>query len=259
MTRLRLLLVFLLLASGALASQRTAQQARALLGPEIWARVLRIENAGRHSRYPATVYATVFEFAGILWFYTDTDGTQSLSLYRDQLDREKADIRPLLRAIDPGFGPFADVTDAGPRAGGAIPALPNGCFIESVAALEARLLQGERITRAALLCYYPREGAALPGHTVLAYETERGLFVIDPAQAAAPMEIGRGSLASAPLEIARATLDSRRSAQVASACWVPVALSRTRTPGPVYAALAPAARGAGTAPVDSSPARVAEG
>jgi hypothetical protein len=190
--------------------------------------VLRIDNTGRHSRYPATVYATVFEFAGILWFYTDTDGTQSLSLYRDQLDREKADLRSLLRAIDPGFGAFEEVPDAGQRTGGARPALANGCFIDSVAALEARLLEGERITRAALLCYYPREGTALPGHTILAYETERGL-------------------------------DARRSAQVARACWVPVALARTRAPGPVYAVLKPAAKESGPGPVESSPARVAEG
>ena len=52
-----------------------AQRARAMLGAGIWSRVIRIENVSAGSRYPATVYALVFELSGILWFYTDIDGT----------------------------------------------------------------------------------------------------------------------------------------------------------------------------------------
>src|SRR5580698_4757854 len=73
-----------------------ARAARAMLGGLIWSRLVRIENTapqtGWHrSAYPRVVYAVVFEVSGILWFYTATDGTQSLSLTRGTAARDEAD------------------------------------------------------------------------------------------------------------------------------------------------------------------------
>ena len=45
------------------------------------------------------LHALVFELAGMLWFYTAEDGTQSFSLRIDRLDAEKADFGPMLRDI----------------------------------------------------------------------------------------------------------------------------------------------------------------
>jgi len=217
---IRLLLLLLFSGSLARASVDTARQARTELGAGIWARVLRIENTNPRSRYPATVYATVFEFAGLLWFYTDTDGTQSFSLRRGHLDEEKADFRPLLRDIEPGFTGFEVLPDFGPQFAAARRQLPNGCFIDSVAALQARLARGERMTGAALLSYYIKVAGQIHGHTVLAYESPAGLVVIDPAQGPTPMPVSQGSLASEPLRIAHA-VDPRG---VVRASWVPVPL-----------------------------------
>ena len=87
-------------ADGSLADARYAQ---VLLGPGIWSCVIRIENDSRFSAYPRVAHALVFELDGVLWFYTDTDGTQSFSLYKHRLAEEKADFGPLLREIDRGF------------------------------------------------------------------------------------------------------------------------------------------------------------
>jgi len=101
------------------AGLRDAIAARALLGPAIWARVVRIDNAGPRgagprNAYPLTVYATVFELSGILWFYCDADGTQSLSVRRGSPEADKADPGPLLRAISGQFGAWGwvDVPEA---------------------------------------------------------------------------------------------------------------------------------------------------
>ncbi len=218
---IRLLLVLLFSGSLANASVDTARQARAELGLGIWARVLRIENNNSRSHYPATVYATVFEFAGLLWFYTETDGTQSFSLHRGRLDEEKADFLPLLRDIDPGFTAFEVLPDAAPQASSARRPLPNGCFIDSVAALQTRLARGERVNSAALLSYYIENGGRLHGHTVLACETPAGLVVIDAAQGSSPQPVWHGSLASEPLQVARAVAPRG----VVRAKWVPVPLT----------------------------------
>src|SRR5438128_6171915 len=80
-----------------------ARRAQALLGPDTWSEVIQIGNASLSSTYPKKLHALVFEFAGLLWFYTDCDGTQSFSLRKNRLAEEKADFAPLLRDIDPGF------------------------------------------------------------------------------------------------------------------------------------------------------------
>jgi hypothetical protein len=217
---IRCLLVLLFSGSLATASVDTARQARAELGLGVWARVLQIENANPRSHYPATVYATVFEFAGLLWFYTDTDGTQSFSLHRGQLDQEKADFLPLLRDVEPGFTRFEVVSDAGSQPAAARKQLPNGCFIDSVAALQSRLARGERVKGAALLSYYIENAGRLRGHTVLACAMPTGLVVIDSAQGSTPVPVWQGSLASEPLKIARAVAPHG----VVRANWVPVPL-----------------------------------
>jgi hypothetical protein len=238
---IRLLLVLLFSGSLANASVDTARQARTELGAGIWARVLRIENTNSRSRYPAIVYATVFEFAGLLWFYTDTDGTQSFSLHRGRLDEEKADFRPLLRDIDPGFTAFEVLPDSGLQFAVERRQLPNGCFIDSVAALQAHLARGERLKGAALLSYYIKVAGQVHGHTVLAYEIPAGLVVIDSAQGQTPVPVRQGSLASEPLRIARAVGPNG----VVRANWVPVPLD-ARAETYAVAALTPARSADGT-------------
>ena len=207
----RILLGLLALAAGALvpapglfarelsparvSSLDNARRAQALLGPQIWSCLVRVQNTAGHSPYPATVYALVFEEAGLLWFYTDTDGTQSLSRRPGRLEEERADLAPLFRAIEPGFAAYEVLASDGERTsrsvaengpGGPFPvssrALPNGCFIESLAALSECVRRGEPIERARLLNCYVATPSGQRGHTVLTYETPRGLFLLDPGR-----------------------------------------------------------------------------
>jgi len=220
----RLCLLLGLLSAGALGaatSLENARRAQALLGPVTWSRVLRVENTAAHSLYPATVDALVFEEAGLLWFYTDTDGTQSLSQSVGRLAEEKSDLAPLLRAIDPGFTVYSLPPDpagaAGPAAGGA---LLNGCFVECLAALRDRVRRGEPVERARLLaCYFDTPGGR-GGHTVLTYETPRGLFLLDPTRSAKPQRVPR-----AWTEDARAlAVAALPGIDIARARWVPTAV-----------------------------------
>jgi hypothetical protein len=168
-----------------------ALAARDLVGPEVWSRIVRIENrvpGGLHRRtpYPKTVYALVFELSGILWFYTDADGTQSLSLRRGALDSDKADPGPLLRAISPGFASWAWVeptpswTDSAPR----IP--PNACFLECVAALRRQMNVGAETADPRLLSYYVDTPSGRLGHTVLLFRAQGRLEALDPASSPSP-------------------------------------------------------------------------
>ena len=213
------LVVGVALVRGADVSLETARRAQALLGPGVWSQVIRVENDAHASRYPRELHALVFELAGVLWFYTDTDGTQSFSLRRGRLTEEKADFAPLLRDIERGFTRWSVAPD-----GEATPGkLPNGCFIESIAALRARLERGEGVASAQLLSYYIETVDGRHGHTVLSFATSRGVAVIDPDR---PKQTRRFSASQAgeALELARA-LDGER---VAAARWVPVDLSVVR-------------------------------
>lgn len=201
------LLSLLLLFAVTLAAQPAldhARRAQAMLGPDVWSQLIRVENTARRSPYPRVVHALVFELAGILWFYTATDGTQSFSLHTNALAEEKADFAPLLRDIEPGFTRWTVMAPAGlePLAIDDAP-LPNGCFIESVAALRWQLGTGQRVEHPRLLSYYADTLSGLRGHTVLTYETERGMVVVDPG---APVErVTLSDHASAdPLAVARA-------------------------------------------------------
>ena len=177
-----------------------ARRAQALLGPGVWSQVIRIENDAHPSRYPRTLHALVFELEGVLWFYTDTDGTQSFSLHRGRLAEEKADFRPLLRDIEPGFARWR-VVPGGP--GEEHGEVPNGCFIESVAAWRARLAQGGETAQPQLLSFYVDTWEGRIGHTVLTYTTRKDQEVIDPEGPAAPRHFS-AALAGDPLALARA-------------------------------------------------------
>ena len=219
----------------AASSLENARRAQALLGPAIWSAVVQVENTAQRSRYPATVFALVFEEGGLLWFYTDVNGTQSLSLSPDRLSEEKADLARLLQAIEPGFAKFeilpSDVTRvSGPVMENADPnhgsdeashvGLPNGCFVESLAALTECVRRGEPIERARLLNCYVDTPAGRRGHTVLTYETPRGLFLLDPGRSPAARPMPR-AWADDAMALAGAALQGSR---VARARWVPTAL-----------------------------------
>lgn len=173
-------LVLALLGTVALAADDSlvhARRAQALLGPDVWSQVIRIENNSRTNRYPRTLHALVFELADVLWFYTDTDGTQSFSIWRNRLADEKSDFGPLLADIEPGFTRWRVMpNEPGEQQG----AFPNGCFIESVAAWRARLAEGGETMKPRLLAYYIDTYRGRAGHTVLTYFVQGELEVVDP-------------------------------------------------------------------------------
>jgi hypothetical protein len=211
-----------------------ARRAQALLGTDLWSWVIRVENTAARSRYPATVYALVFEEGGLLWFYTDADGTQSLSRQPGRLEEERADFLPLLRAIEPGFAAYEILSDVAQASspGTEIPrqnhgtgdprhvALPNGCFIESLAALSESVRRGEPIERARLLNCYVDTPSGRRGHTVLTYETPRGLFLLDPGRSPEARVMPR-TWADNAMALAGAALEGSR---VVRARWVPTVL-----------------------------------
>jgi hypothetical protein len=172
-----------------------AQAARSLLGNDVWARVVRIENSGpqsgwKRSAYPRVVYALVFELSGILWFYTDSDGTQSLSLTRGTAARDASDPGPLFRAIDRNFASWSWIDQ--PKASDEVfphGTPPNACFVESVAFLLRRMEAGEETVHPELLSYYVKTATALYGHTVLIFGMERGLVAVDPDVSPRPVEL----------------------------------------------------------------------
>jgi hypothetical protein len=198
-----LLLVFALVS--ALPAQPALEQARRaqlLLGGGTWSQIIRVENQTRLSRYARTVFALVFEFQGVLWFYTDADGTQSFSLHYGALVAEKADFGPLLRAIDPGFARWSVVDDAALAHVKPSPKLRNGCFIESLALWRERVARGEPLDEPRLLSYYYEPSLRRSGHTVFAYREGDALKLVDPFEPGAVHSIPNG-LAGDALGLAR--------------------------------------------------------
>lgn len=180
-----------------------ARRAQSLLGPDLWSQIVRIDNDARPSRYPRRLHALVFELAGILWFYTAADGTQSFSLHVGRLAEEKADFGPLLRDIEPGFGRWSIVPpESGPKRGAA-EGLKNGCFVESIAELRARLARGERMERPRLLSYYAQTSDGAKGHTVLTFGVGDHVRVYDPGNPAAQLVFAK-AFGPDPLALARA-------------------------------------------------------
>lgn len=209
-----------------------------MLGADVWARLVRIDNGGsrpgwRRSRYPRIVYALVFELSGILWFYTDTDGTQSLSVTGGTLERDKAEPGPLFRAIDPGFATWSWVGDP-PGPWLRTPRWPpNACFEESVAALFRRVASGGETRAPRLLFYYVDTPGGRLGHTVLLYGTRSGLAVIDAEASERPVDVP-SYLGSDP----RAVSGFLRGGPVAAARTLTVACPARLSPAGRWAALA---------------------
>ena len=102
---LLVLLVSLLVAAPLKASLEDIRHAQALLGPGTWSQLIRIENERPTATYPRKTFALVFEFNGILWFYTARDGTQSLSLFTGRVEKDRKNLHPLLLEIDSGNWP----------------------------------------------------------------------------------------------------------------------------------------------------------
>jgi hypothetical protein len=192
----------------------SAQHARALLGEGVRSRVLRIECKPDKHHAQAPLYALVFVLEGRLWFYTASEGTQSLSLEAGQVERDMTDPAPLLRTILPGFIRFADVTDLPIQGGVWETPLPNGCFIECLA--RWHLLQGSQMppNEGGLLAFYFNSAAGLRGHTVLVYQRDGCRFVYDPETSRTEQPLPP-SVGSVPLQIARAMYPSFRNSLAA--------------------------------------------
>lgn len=198
-----LALGFLLVISSLHAGTReTAFQARAMVGTGVWSRVVRFENAkaGPGSRYPAEFHGLVVAFEGILWLYTEFDGTQTLSLYSGRLEQDQADIGPLLRAIEPGLGRYEDVTERAPEQVPRAPP-PYACFLASVARWQQLRKDAVPPTRARLLAYYPR--GERQGHMVLEYWRDGRRYVFDPDRPRHERELSTW-LGEDPLQVAQA-------------------------------------------------------
>ena len=222
---MRLLVALLVLSvlapclGSAATSLENARKAQTMLGAEKWSHVIEVTNTSVNSTYPALVHALVFEEGGLLWIYTDLDGTQSLSLYSNRLTQEKENLGPLLKAIDEGFTQFKFLP-AGPAEPSFVHAapIPNGCFIESVAALRDRILLGETIARPRLLSCYANTRRGLRGHTVLTYQTPQGFFLLDPAHPTRPRLMPEKWVED-PVSLAGVALEG---AKVLKARWVSV-------------------------------------
>lgn len=185
-------------------SQDSAWQARDLLGPERWAQVVRVESNRMLGR-STVIHALVFELEGRLWFYAEHRGTESLSLEDGRLAQDKADLLPLLRHLDPAVTRYQVVPRPAAHFASARlnPALPNGCFIESVAYFQRLVDTGRAPDEARLLAYYGVNGADAGGHTILYYERAGRRYFYDPAGAAAPARLA-DDVHSDPLAIADA-------------------------------------------------------
>jgi hypothetical protein len=197
-----LALGWLLAASLQAGSLESAFQARAMIGPEVWSRVLKIENEGegRISRYPGEFHALVIAFEDRLWLYTEFDGTQSISRYAGRLAGDQADLGPLLREVEPGLTRFEDVTDRQPFDILARPP-PYHCFMAAVAHWQKLQQEPDPPTRSRLLAYYPQ--GQRQGHMVLEYWRNGRRYVFDPEYPGKVRELSL-RLAEDPLKVARA-------------------------------------------------------
>ncbi len=194
-----------LLLAGERADLVNARRAQAVLGTDVWSQVIRIENTRSSEKFGRTVHALVFEVAGILWFYHDGEGTQSFSFHRGRLEAEKADFAPLLADIHAGFTRWT-VLPADPAVKAGEPgSLLNGCFVESVANLRDRVIEGGVANRPKLLSYFHGSARIRPGHTVLTFETEAGVVVIDPVEPHRP-RVFSGELAKSATALSSALL-----------------------------------------------------
>lgn len=225
---------------GSDSSLELVQRAQFLIQSHTWSEVVRIENTGASNRYPRTVNALVFQLDSVLWFYTPTNGTESLSLFRGRAESDKHNLGPLLAAIDGGFTAWEVMPREGEPPTGRT-RLPNGCFIESMAILFDRLAHGARIENPKLLSYYVALPSGIRGHTVLQFTTAGRVQVIDPDWPSSPKRIryaDEGDATSVALRI---------RGDIAKARHLPLDEFLYRPPGR-YCATLPAASSSGHEP-----------
>jgi hypothetical protein len=206
------------------------RRAEAMLGHQTWAEVIRIENTGARSRYPQVVPALIFQLDSVLWFYTPTDGTQSLSLYRNHAEADKLNLGPLLAAIDGGFARWEVLSPAGdpsPAQAG----IPNGCLIESMAIFFQMKANGVRLENPKLLTYYVALPGGIRGHTVLQYTLGGRVQIIDPYKPSRTLKIGAAN-ENDPKGVA-----DRIRGDIAKARHLPLGEFLDRAPGPGYATM----------------------
>ncbi len=179
-------LALLLAAPSAEASREEAIQAWQMLSRDHWAVPVKVKNTNEKSRYPATVYGTVFEFQNLLWFYTST-GTQPLRISENQTEKYKENLLSVLRTIDRGFTSFTRLSVEEPtELEVEFASLKNGCVIESIFSLNELRHTGAPVLEARLLLYSSKNptrsagGGAPTGHAVLIYKTPEGVFYVDP-------------------------------------------------------------------------------
>jgi hypothetical protein len=171
-----------------------AVAARSLLGPELWSRVVRIDNSedrGSAARtpYPRTTYGLVFELSGILWFYCDANGTQSLSVKAGAAEHDKLNLAPLLRLIMPRMASWSWVDSPGGVDPAAKAQAPNSCFIECLALLERMADAPGEPFSPRLLSYYIDTPFGPLGHTVLVLRGREGTTAVDPDDPGSPVRI----------------------------------------------------------------------
>lgn len=163
-----------------------ALQAEQMLSEQRWAEAVEIQNTNKTSRYPETVYATLFEFDNSLWFYTGT-GTQPLIASKNRVEEFKTDLLALLQTVEDGFNSFA-LLDSFSEKLSELPQLPNGCVIESIFSFKSVQQKGAPILSAKLLLYTSSKNSRrgtmgnAVGHCVLIYETSEGMFFVDPPE-----------------------------------------------------------------------------
>jgi hypothetical protein len=213
---------------GSDTSLEIVQRAQFLIQSHTWSEVVRIENTGVGSSYPKTVNALLFQLDSVLWFYTPTDGTQSLSLVCGRAESDKRNLGPLLAAIDVGFTAWKVMPQAGEPPPGR-KRLPNGCFIESMAILFDRLAHGARIENPKLLSYYVAYPSGIRGHTLLQFTSAGRVQVIDPDWPSSPRRIRYADENNAT------SVALRIRGDIANARHLPLDEFLYRSPGQYYA------------------------
>ena len=189
------------------------RQARAMLGPAVWSRVLLVDNRISDPRHPLRFPALVFALEGRLWLYDANEGTQSLSFQAGRLEADKADPGPLLRRFLPSVTGFRDLTAEvdrlPPLVGAGRPPrtwrdrLPFGCFIECFARWRELTASATPPDSGGILAIYFDTSAGHCGHSALVYTSGNRRFIYDPDdEAAIPSQLA--SAPSAPLDLARA-------------------------------------------------------
>jgi hypothetical protein len=227
-------------------SLEVVQHAQSLIRSHTWSEVVRVDNTGASSRYPRTVNALVFQLDSVLWFYTPTDGTQSLSLFRGRAKSDKHNLGPLLAAIERGFTAWEVIPQEGvPKARST--RLPNGCFIESMAILFDRLAHGALIENPKLLSYYVALPAGIRGHTVLQFTSAGSIQVIDPDWPSRSMRIRHADKGNAT------SVAQRIRGDIAKARHLPLDEFLYRPPGQNYATVLAASSSGHEQPLPEQP------